>query len=133
MIKYLDLRLNLNNESHRPYIKPDSTLQYIDSQSNHKSNHEHSTNFKNHRKATVQSLYNETIFKKAKAPYKKALEDCGHKAILYFNPTTKEKIQTKQSRRNIIWFNPQFNKITSNIGKHFLDLMNKHFDKYHRL
>ena len=34
----------------------------------------------------------------------------------------------KNRRRKIIWFNPPFRKFSNiNIGKYFLDLINKHF------
>ena len=46
------------------------------------------------------------------------------------NPTT-----TKRNRnRNIIWFNPPFNKnVSSNIAKSFLQLLDKHFSKDKKL
>ena len=40
----------------------------------------------------------------------------------------------KNRKRNIIWFNPPFNKnVVSNVGKNFLKLIDKHFPKHHKL
>ena len=75
----------------------------------------------------------EQIFNEAKRPYEKALNDCGYQTTLNFNPT-REHIGVKNRKRNIIWFNPPFNKnVVSNVGKNFLKLIDKHFPKHHKL
>ena len=68
---------------------------------------------------------NEEIFNKAKTEYENALKTSGHTADLEFNPNRPKK---RNRKRNIIWFNPPFNKnIKTNIGKTFLKLIDKHF------
>ena len=46
---------------------------------------------------------------------------------------TKKAPKQQQRRRNIIWYNPPFNLMTkTNVGKAFLNLLEKHFSKEHR-
>ena len=40
----------------------------------------------------------------------------------------------RNHKRNIIWFNPPYSKsVTTNVGKYFLKLLDKHFPKNHKL
>ena len=52
-----------------------------------------------------------------------------------FNSTSKNR--SRNRTRKIIWFNPPFNdEVTTNIGKEFFTLLNKHFppsNKYHKI
>ncbi|XP_065674119.1 phosphatidylinositol 4-phosphate 5-kinase-like [Hydra vulgaris] len=60
-------------------------------------------------------------------------DDSGYKCSLTYNPTT---IPTpKQNRaRNIIWFNLPFSKnVSTNVGKCFLKLIDKHFPNNNKL
>ena len=51
--------------------------------------------------------------------------------ILNLTPTGQKK---RNRKRNIIWFNPPFNKnIKTNIGKTFLKLIDKHFPRSSKL
>ena len=51
----------------------------------------------------------------------------GHTANLEFNPNMPKE---GNGKRNIIWFNPPFNKnVKTNIGKTFLKLVDKHFPR----
>ena len=38
IVDFLDITLNLNDGTFKPYLKPDNKLQYINTQSNHPSN-----------------------------------------------------------------------------------------------
>ena len=74
---------------------------------------------------------NEEIFNNAKTEYENALKTSGHTADLEFNPNRPKK---RNRKRNIIWFNPPFNKnIKTNIGKTFLKLIDKHFPRSSQL
>ena len=65
------------------------------------------------------------IFNKHKHIYDKALKHSSYRQALEFIPP---KDKSKHKSRNIIWFNPPYNKcITSNIGRDFLNLISKHF------
>ena len=63
--------------------------------------------------------------------YQAALEKSGHKYQLKFDPTplanSEEKKKTR-TRKNIIWFNPPYSRaVSTNVGKEFLRIMDKHF------
>ena len=74
---------------------------------------------------------NEEIFNNAKTEYDNALKTSGHTADLEFNPN---RPKNRNKKRNIIWFNPPFNKnIKTNIGKTFLKLIDKHFPRSSKL
>ena len=59
-------------------------------------------------------------------------EKCGLKVD--FKYTKNQQQKPKNRSQNIIWFNPPFNKaVSTNIAKIFLQLINRHFPKSHRL
>ena len=61
----------------------------------------------------------------------RGLMKCGCEHTLQYNPIgniRQTTYETKNRKRNIIWFNPPFSKnVSTNIGKNFLNLINKHF------
>ena len=75
---------------------------------------------------------NEEILNTAKCEYEDALRESGFKVD--FKYTKNQQQKPKNRSRNIIWFNPPFNKaVSTNIAKIFLRLINRHFPKSHRL
>ena len=68
-------------------------------------------------------------FDKAATDYNNALKNsCFNKNIKF----TLRPPEIKRSR-NILWFNPPFScNVKSNIGKIFLQLLDKHFPKHHK-
>ena len=77
-------------------------------------------------------MSNEEIFNTAKWEYEDALKKSGFKVD--FKYTKNQRQKPKNRSRNIIWFNPPFNKaVSTNIAKIFLRLINRHFPKSHRL
>ena len=68
----------------------------------------------------------------AKCGYKDALKKSEFNVDFEYIKNQRKK--TKNRSRNIIWFNPPFNKaVSTNIEKIFLRLINRHFPKFHRL
>ena len=64
-------------------------------------------------------------FDKNKDYFNKKLQDSGYKHDLVFNNVKKVP---KNRSRNILWFNPPFNKnVKTNIARLFLNLIDKHF------
>ena len=51
-----------------------------------------------------------------------------------FNPQNSETSNNKNKRkRKIIWFNPPYSKnVSTNVGKFFLNLIEKHFPNHHK-
>ena len=66
--------------------------------------------------------------------YEKAIRENGYKnvSLIY---TDKKDIKQKRNRsRNIIWFNPPFNKnVSTNVAKRFLNFLDQHFPKSNKL
>ena len=64
---------------------------------------------------------------------KKALNECGYRYTLHYEPPTTNKRKNRQ-RNNILWYNPPFSKnVRTNIRHRFLALVDKHFPKDHKL
>ena len=77
--------------------------------------------------------HNAETFEEAKDFYESALSESGHTTTLTYNPTTNTTKKRRNRKRNIIWFNPPFNRaVSTNIGKLFFNALNKHFPKSHK-
>eukprot|EP00794_Sanderia_malayensis_P019680 gene19680-biopygen13943 len=105
VVDYLDITLNLNNETFKPYRKPNDTPMYINIHSNH------SPIIKrripeaiNKRVSSISS--DESIFNEAAPLYNEALASSGYKNQLQYDPPTNGNRKKRNHPRNIIWFNP---------------------------
>ena len=129
-VNYLDVTLDLESGIYRPYRKPDNETNYIHVESNHPPNI-----IKEIPRSVQTRLSNlssdENIFSQTTTYYKEALHKSGHNHEFQYSPG-ENKRRTKRKRK-IIWFNPPYNKnLSTNIGKFFLNLINKHFPKEHK-
>ena len=103
--------MNIRTSKYYPYKKPNNELQYIHTSSNHPPNV-----IKQIPVAISQRLSkissDETEFSKVKYEYEKALLDSGHTANLKYEPPEENTATNtrRKRRRNIIWFNPPYNK-----------------------
>ena len=67
------------------------------------------------------------------APYQKALNKCGYLSTLHYEPSTTNKREDRQ-QNYILWHNPPLSKnVSTDIGHRFLALVDKHFQKDHKL
>ena len=74
----------------------------------------------------------EEIFESSKTIYEKALRDSGYKCDLKYQKPTKAK--KRKRARKVMYFNPPFSKsVKTNVIKQFLELIDKHFPKDHKL
>ena len=131
VIDYLDVKFNLDKHTHEPFRKPNDTPSYINVHSNH-PNHiiNHIPKMIEQRLSKLSS--SEEIFERNKSIYEKALKDSGYKGDLKYQKPNKEK-KRKRSRK-VIYFNPPFSKsVNTNVIKLFLNLIDKHFPKGHKL
>ena len=125
-VNFLDITLNLNNGTYQPYKKPNDKLLYINTLSNHPQQV-----IKQLPQAINDRLSNNStnkqIFDNAKPEYQEALEHSGFSEKLNFS---KRKKKQRSRKRNIIRFNPPYNKsVSTNIARTFLQLIDKHFPK----
>ena len=127
-VNFLDTTLDLQENIFRPYTKPNNTSCYVNKKSNHPPNITKTIpKSVNKRLSSISS--NAHQFDKSKQPYQKALDQAGYKHTLTYE-TTQNRQTTRTRNRNIIWFNPPFSKnVTTNVGKRFLQLIDKHFPK----
>ena len=142
---FLDITLNLTTGKYWPYRKPGDIPLYINAKSNHPPN------IKKQLPKMISSRlsrnsYSLQEFDKTIPEYQLALEKSGYREKLtyvkeepkqtdQFSSTSKNR--SRNRTRKIIWFNPPFNdEVTTNIGKEFFTLLNKHFprsNKYHKI
>ena len=84
-------------------------------------------------KGLQELFFGKEEFEGAKRVYSLALKDSGYKQTLSYEKSTQKK-ESKRRKRNIIWFNPPFNKtVKTKIDSAFLHLVKKHFPKHHKL
>ena len=136
VVNFLDVTLDLTTEKYKPYSKPTNTPLYVHSKSNHPP-----CIIKNIPEAINKRLSeissDEEAFKEAAPPYQEALQKSGYSHTLRFTPPQQppESNTNKRKRqRNIIWFNPPYSKnVQTNIGREFLNLIEKCFPPNHKL
>ena len=131
---FLDVTLDLNNDSYYPFKKANSKLLYVNTQSNHPP-----SVIKQIPKMVATRLSdlssNSTAFNHAKTDYEDALKKSGHNEQLQF--TQKTEPAKKKRKRKVTWFNPPYSSnLKTNLGKEFFKLLDKNFPKespLHRL
>ena len=127
---FLDVSFNLEMEKRSPYRKPNNTLLYIHSESNHPPFITKQLPSMANRRISNLSC-NENEFNKAKPLYELALKNSGFKYSMKFEAPV-ESIRRNRNRK-VIWFNPSYSlNIKTNIGKVFLKLVRKHFLRSHK-
>ena len=129
---YLDIKLNLDKQTHEPFRKAGDTPLYINVDSDHPQH------IINHipimiasRLSTLSS--NEEIFERHKPQYQEALKNSGYKCELkYQRKVTSKKKKTRT--RKPLYFNPPYSKLVkTNVIKTFLELIDRHFPKGNKL
>ena len=76
------------------------------------------------------------MFNKATAVYQEAMQKSGYHNELKYQHSSSPTIPAKAKKRKqkILWFNPSFNEhVKTNIGRTFLNLLEKHFPSRHCL
>ena len=132
---FLDITLDINDKSYRPFRKENNITQYINKGSNHPpSIIRNIPDIVNRRINTISS--NEEMFNSSKQFYEDALKSSGYNIKnLEFSkkPPDNNNTAKKKRGRNIIWYNPPYNAdVTTNLGRKFFSLIEKHFPKSHR-
>ena len=128
IVDFLDITMNLENNTYKPFIKPSDTPLYVDRESNHP--HNVTKNIPaavNRRLSTISS--NEEMFWSAAPLYQEALNKSGYNYKLKYEPQLETNEKNKRCRkRTITWFNPPYaSNVKTNIGAKFLRLIDKHF------
>ena len=134
IVNYLDVTLNLNNGTYKPFRKPNDETLYINAKSNHPPNivKQLPVSIENRLRDLSSS---KQIFEEAAVHYQEALTKCGYDyKLTYETPDNQTQTNRNRSRkRNVLWFNPPFSRnVSTNVAKYFLDLIDKHFPINHK-
>ena len=133
VVNFLDVTLDLENNTFKPYMKPNNTPLYINTNSNHPP-----TIVKNIPLAVNRRLNkissSEEVFNAAAVPYQEALDRAGHTHQLTYQPPQPTQPQRRTRSRQVTWFNPPFSKtISTKVGQKFLQLIDSCFPPGHPL
>ena len=132
-INFLDINFCLNSESYQPYRKPNDEPLYIKRNSNHPPTML-SKLLQTISKRISSLSSNFELFSRAAPMYNAALENAGYTERVNGASKINENKPSRNRNRNIIWYNPPYNKsVSTNIGRVFLNLLDIHFHKEHKL
>ena len=127
-VNFLDVTLDLNNETYMPFRKPNDEPIYINRYSNHPRHvKENLPKAVNKRLNDLSS--SEKIFNENKVEYEKALTTSGYATKLKYDKTTEPRRSKRRNRtRDVIWYTPPYSmSLKTHLGKEFLKLIDKHF------
>ena len=133
-VDFLDVTFDLKKKTYKPFSKPGNTHLYVNTKSNHppvitkRIPHAIQTRLSN-----ISS--DQEIFDNSKHVYETALQEAGHHTDLKYTPKHENNnLRQHQRKRRITWFNPPFSQhVKTNIGKKFLNLIDKNFPKENEL
>ena len=132
-INFLHINFCLNSESYQPYRKPNDEPLYINRNSNHPPTIlSRLPQTISKRLSSLSSNYE--LFSRAAPIYNAALENAGYTERVKYDSEINVSKPPMNRKRNIIWYNPPYNKsVSTNIGRVFLNLLDKHFHKENKL
>ena len=132
VVNYLDVTLNLTTGKYYPYRKPDNNPLYINANSNHPPSVIRQIPASISTRISGLSCDSDE-FNKISQVYNDALKSSGYKEKIRYDQNQNQRNQRNRPR-NIIWFNPPFSQnIETNVAKSFLQLVDKHFPRSHKL
>ena len=136
VFNFLDVTLNLNTGKFHPYSKPNNTPLYVHNKSNHPPTILCNIPLAINKRLTEISS-DEKFFRLASQTYQAALDKSGYKHQLKFKHplnTTATNRNKYNCSRNIIWYNSPYSRnVATNIGKTFLEIIDKEFPLGHTL
>ena len=133
VVNFLDVVLNLNNGTSRPYVKPNSSTKYVCATSSHPPSVIRSIPAGVSKRLSTISTDKE-MFEQEVRHYQEAIKDAGHKDKLEFveknSSTGSHDDRNKRKAREVIWFNPPWSSnVRTNIAGKFISLLRNHFPK----
>ena len=127
IVNFLDVTMNLEDGSHRPYRKDDSVPVYIHKNSNHPPHIKKGLPHMIGRRISDLSS-NEEIFNQAAPLYNQALRNSGFNEEISYSERNPRR--NKGRKRKIIYFHPPWSdQIETKVGQNFLKLLDKHFPR----
>ena len=81
----------------------------------------------------ITNSRNKNVFNEASKCYNEVLGQCGYSEKLRYNNINANANRNHNRSRNIIWFNPPYDKsVETKVGETFLKLVKRHFNNNHR-
>ena len=132
-VQFLDVYLDLEKGEYGPYLKPNDHPVYVHAGSNHPPKVlENIPKGINRRLSRISAT--KEIFEAAAPVYQAALEKSGYKYKLSYEEglvQSADMDKAKKARKHnkdVIWFNPPYSQsVKTNVGRKFLQLLDKHF------
>ena len=130
VVQFLDVKLDLDGETFRPYIKPKDVPLYVHQSSNHPQNILKNIPLSVNKRISALSS-NEEMFQSVAHIYQDSLKKSEYTHKLKYDPDVVMCTEKKRSRRkNPLYFNPPFSvSVKTNVGAKFLKLIDKHSPK----
>ena len=127
---FLDVTLNLDEGTFKPFRKDEQIPVYVNKRSNHPSSITKNIPAMIEKRVSSRCS-NKQIFDENKQDYESALRSSGYVQNLNYQEETQTKSNVKRKRwKKIFWFNPPFNlQVTNKVGEEFLDIIDKNFPK----
>ena len=133
-MNFLDVTLDLTTGKYKPHNKPSNIPLYVNVKLNHPP-----IIIKNLPEYTSRCINklpsNKSVFDISKDLYNNALSSTDFKDKIKFEPDFNKNISRSKSRkRKITWFNPPYSSnVSTNTGKRFWTIFDRHFPKSHKL
>ena len=109
IVDFLDVTFNLENGTYRPYKKPNDSLLYINTSSNHPPQVIKQLPTSINKRLNKNSSCKQ-VFEESKLEYESALKNCGYNHVkLTFNKEEHQPLK-RTRHRNVIWCNPPFSR-----------------------
>jgi hypothetical protein len=134
IVNFLDVTLNLRQETYKPFNKPNNFPRYVHKDYNHPPQViKNIPKSVNNRLSSISSDI--ASFAQSATVYQEALHKSGYTHELQYTPVSTKTIPaTKKRRRHITWYNPPYSaNVATNIGRKFLHLIDREFPKNHVL
>ena len=128
---YLDIVLNLEDGSYKPFIKPNASTN-VSVNSNHPPSILHNIPLAVSKRLSYVSS-DKDKFDEEVNHYQKAIKQVGYTENLEYDVdseprNTDERKPQKERKRKVLWFTPPWTaNLKTNVGRLFLNLVKKHF------
>ena len=132
-VNFLDVTLCLQTETFAPNLKENNTPLYVHKSSNHPPNILKNIPLGiNKRLSSISS--SKEMFDKSVGPYQEALKRSGYSHTLKYEEPVENPKPKRTRSRNVTYFNPPYSaNTTTDVGRKFLNLVEKHFPPGHVL
>ena len=132
-VKFLDVEFDLENNTFKPYIKENDVRLYVHKNINHPpSITKNIPDSVNRRLSALSS--DEQSFLSVSDKYQQALTNSANTYKLAYKPPNQTQKRHRSRKKGRLYFNPPYSlSVKINVGKIFLQLIDKHFPKTNSL